>query len=308
LGRMQNSSVINGLISYILKPRENNCTLSLWVAERVAERRLLNEDGIEMSEDTWLELILSFVTSEERQTLRVPARDQRAEFGENAGYGIPELQQALAACDPNSFKCFRQTNCFDPVALRVISLGKLAHPPSEARKLKKLPKPEVHALSKPHVKAGPKGEKAAPLPMKEGQPDKEIYARFPEKSLRRRLWNAIVSKKCVRCNGDHLRSTCPKERQAWEDDFERPDFWTRKAPVKQARVQLDLSLNMPSPSVLHVSCPAGLCLIDTCSDVSMARREVLRGLRVSNLEVVIAHLGGETSLALSRGLAEHLCD
>jgi hypothetical protein len=52
LDRMQNSSVIDGLISYILKPRENNCTLSLWVAERVAERRLLNEDGIEMSEDT----------------------------------------------------------------------------------------------------------------------------------------------------------------------------------------------------------------------------------------------------------------
>ncbi len=40
LDRMQNSPVIDGLISYILKPRENNCTLSLWVAERVAERRL----------------------------------------------------------------------------------------------------------------------------------------------------------------------------------------------------------------------------------------------------------------------------
>ncbi len=52
LDRMQNSSVIDGPISYILKPRENSCTLSLWVAERVAERRLLNEDGIEMSEDT----------------------------------------------------------------------------------------------------------------------------------------------------------------------------------------------------------------------------------------------------------------
>ncbi len=37
LDRMQNSSVIDGLISYILKPRENNCTIALWVAERVAE-------------------------------------------------------------------------------------------------------------------------------------------------------------------------------------------------------------------------------------------------------------------------------
>jgi hypothetical protein len=107
LDRMQNSSVIDRLISYILKPRENHCTLSLWVAERVAERKLLNEDAIEMSEDTWLELILSFVTSEERQTPRVPARDQRAEFGDNAGYGVVDLQRALAACDPNNFKRFR---------------------------------------------------------------------------------------------------------------------------------------------------------------------------------------------------------
>jgi hypothetical protein len=52
LDRMQNGSVVDGLISYILKPRENNCTLSLWVAERVAERRLIGEDGIEMSTST----------------------------------------------------------------------------------------------------------------------------------------------------------------------------------------------------------------------------------------------------------------
>ncbi len=55
LARMQNSSTIDGLISFILKPRENGCPVGLWVAERIAERRLLNEDGIEMSEDTWLE-------------------------------------------------------------------------------------------------------------------------------------------------------------------------------------------------------------------------------------------------------------
>ncbi len=52
LERMQNSSTIDGLISYILKPRDNNCPISLWVAERISERRLLNDDGIEMSEDT----------------------------------------------------------------------------------------------------------------------------------------------------------------------------------------------------------------------------------------------------------------
>jgi hypothetical protein len=77
-----------------------------------------------MSEDTWLELILSFVTFEERQTLRVPARNQRVELGENAGYGVDDLQRALAACDPSNFKRFRQNSCFDPVALRVIALDK----------------------------------------------------------------------------------------------------------------------------------------------------------------------------------------
>ncbi len=74
LERMQNSSTIDGLVSFILKPIDNNCPISLWVAERIAERRLLNDDGIEMSEDTWLELLLAFVTNEEKQTLQVPAR------------------------------------------------------------------------------------------------------------------------------------------------------------------------------------------------------------------------------------------
>jgi hypothetical protein len=47
LERMQNSSsTIDGLISFILKPRDNNCPISLWVAERLAERRLLNDDGV----------------------------------------------------------------------------------------------------------------------------------------------------------------------------------------------------------------------------------------------------------------------
>ncbi len=45
LDRMQNSSVLDGLISYVLKPRENGCPLSLWTAERVAKRRLLQDDG-----------------------------------------------------------------------------------------------------------------------------------------------------------------------------------------------------------------------------------------------------------------------
>jgi hypothetical protein len=64
LDRMKNSSTIDGLLSYVVKPRENGCPIGLWVAERVAERKLLNEDGIDMSEDTWLELTHSLVRHE----------------------------------------------------------------------------------------------------------------------------------------------------------------------------------------------------------------------------------------------------
>jgi hypothetical protein len=42
-------------------------------------------------------------------------------------------------------------------------------------------------------------------------------------------------------------------------------------------------------------CPAGLCLVDTCSDVSLARRDVLSRLQSADESVVISHLGGETS-------------
>jgi hypothetical protein len=151
LDRMQNSSVVDGLISYILKPRENSCTLSLWVAERVAERRLLGEDGIDMSEETWLELVLAFVTSEERQTLRVPARDQRVRGGDHEGYDVSQLQQALAICDAENFKRFRQTNCSDPVALRILAMERLVA--GSAEKTKRGPKLESHSLEKPKVNA-----------------------------------------------------------------------------------------------------------------------------------------------------------
>jgi hypothetical protein len=150
LERMQNSSTIDGLISFILKPRDNNCPISLWVAERIAERRLLNEDEIDMSEDTWLELVLAFVTNEEKQTLQVPARDQRANFDEGAGYNINVLQQTLGRYDPATFKKFQQGHCHDPVAVRVIALHRLvaADKAGTAPKGKAKQELEAHALAK----------------------------------------------------------------------------------------------------------------------------------------------------------------
>ncbi len=122
LERRQNSSTIDGLISFILKPRDNNCPIGLWVAERIAEWRLLNDDGIDMSEDTWLELLLAFVTNDEKQTLQVPAREQRAAFNNNAGYDVLTLQRSLNRFDPTTFLKFQQGHCHDPAAARVLSL------------------------------------------------------------------------------------------------------------------------------------------------------------------------------------------
>jgi hypothetical protein len=104
---------------FILKPRDNNCPISLWVAERIAERRLLNYDGIEMFEDTWLELLLAFVTNEEKQTLQVPVKEQRAAFADGAGYDVLLLQRSLNRFDPSTFRKFQQSHCHDPVALQL---------------------------------------------------------------------------------------------------------------------------------------------------------------------------------------------
>ena len=230
--------------------------------------------------------------------LACPARDQREDIGGAAAYAVATLQTALALCDPNNFKKFHQSNCVDPVAVRVIALEKLTS--AGADKTRRNPKLELHALQKVPGKAAGSGraEKTPALPQKGGAPDKELLATFPEKSLRRRLWEAISSKKCVRCNGEHLRSACPKDRQAWEDDFEKPDFWTRKftPPAKQARVQLMSSVNRPCLQILHIVCSAGLCLIDSCSDVTLARRDVLVAVSPRETSVAIAHLGGETIL------------
>ncbi len=147
--------------------------------------------------------------------------------------------------------------------------------------------------------------KAAPLPTKNGAPDTAVYDAFLPGSLRRRVWDAIVAAKCPRCSGDHLRIACTKPRQAWEDDFEKDDFFTRKfvktnkpdPKKKQARVQISVGVGGREPSVLWVTCPAGRCVVDTCSDISLARRDALRSL-VPCRETV-EHLGGETLLSHS---------
>ncbi len=205
LERMQNSSTIDGLISYILKPRDNNCPISLWAAERIAERRLLNDDGIEMSEDTWLELLLAFVTNEEKQTLQVPAREQRAAVDGGAGYTVMSLQRALTRYDPATFRKFQQGHCHDPVASRVLTLHKLVTAEKAGTQPRNRTKAELeshaagkdkadlesHAAGKssaplPPRKTKPneKFDRKSALPAKEGKPDEALYASFPGSCVR----------------------------------------------------------------------------------------------------------------------------
>ncbi len=62
-------------------------------------------------------------------------------------------------------------------------------------------------------------------------------------------------------------------------------------------MQISVGVDGREPSVLWVTCSAGRCLVDTCSDISLARRDALRSL-VPCRETV-EHLGGETLLSHS---------
>jgi hypothetical protein len=48
--------------------------------------------------------------------------------------------------------------------------------------------------------------------------------------------------------------------------------------------------------VLSIVCPAGRCLVDTFSDVSLARRDILTDIRTVAEATCIDHLGGDTFL------------
>ncbi len=186
----------------------------------------------------------------------------------------------------------------------MLSLHRLVAAEKAVPKGKK-PELELHAATKQASSSAAKGkanekfDKKSALPVKEGKPDAALYDTFPSKSLRRRLWDAVVAGKCTRCNGPHLRIACPKPRQSWEDDFEKEDFFTKPPPPAkpQSRVQLTgKSMNLPVPAVLSVQTPIGRFLIDTCSDVSVSRRDVLFDLRPVRDPVVVGHMGGESLL------------
>jgi hypothetical protein len=59
-----------------------------------------------------------------------------------------------------------------------------------------------------------------------GGPDQERCDKWKKDSLRRRLWDRVKAKQCVRRGGSHLRSACAKPVAMWEEDFNKgPSFW-----------------------------------------------------------------------------------
>ncbi len=87
----------------------------------------------------------------EKQTLQVPARDQRAAYDQGAGYDVLTLQRSLNRFDPATFRKFQQSHCHDPVAVRVVALHRLvinADKSKDLPKNKTKPELESHAASK----------------------------------------------------------------------------------------------------------------------------------------------------------------
>jgi hypothetical protein len=301
LERMQNSSVIDGLVSYILKPRGNGCPIGLWVAERIAERRFLNEDGIELSEDTWLELVLAFITNEEKQTLQVPAREKRPEYDENRGYTVISLQETLARFDPSTFRKFQQSFCRDPVALRVVNIAGLVAPPAKGAPPRAAGKgrgsPFSHGSTESHAieleshaitrdkPVTPKFDQKASLPGKNGRPDEEVYSKFKANGLRRKIWDAIVADKCVR-----LGRTTSRKITSFFLNRE-----TRRAPARRSKSVCNL---LDASTLLIIGSYTLKRLMDGAW-WTLALRSPLRVYVLTNVRlvptVVIGHMGGETT-------------
>jgi hypothetical protein len=124
LNRTQNSELTPDLLSYILKPREESCSIYLWAAERISESNLLTANGLAMSNQAWLAYTLAFITPDERQILHVPSLADRATYDNGRGYALSDLEEAIGAMDVTTLKRFRQSACNDPVAIQILSLLK----------------------------------------------------------------------------------------------------------------------------------------------------------------------------------------
>ena len=143
------------------------------------------------------------------------------------------------------------------------------------------------------------------LPQKDGKVDMGQYAKYKPGGLRQKIHEAIRAKQCIRCwSSDHLRSSCPEPPKSWEDDFNKGKaaFWGPKP--KQSRPQW-LRSPPPQPTPLDLSPTMlfarheGLILaLDTCSEVSIGRKDLLKGLRLAKEPICLEGIGGTRGFCL----------
>jgi hypothetical protein len=132
--RLPDSTKSNDILDHFLKPREDALTVSLWTAERRAERSLLETDGITLPECTWLEYVLCFLSAHEKQVLKVPGQKDMKSFNSNAGYNMSDLEAAIALTDPTTFQRFRQAHCTNDLARRILLHHRLITKDAETKK------------------------------------------------------------------------------------------------------------------------------------------------------------------------------
>ena len=145
----------------------------------------------------------------------------------------------------------------------------------------------------------------ANLPQKDGKVDMSQYAKYKTGGLRQKIHEAIRSKKCIRCwSADHLRSSCQEPPRSWEEDFNqgRASFWGPKP--KQARPQWlsppQLARDLIEPPSLMLFAYEGEMKIalDTGSEISIGRKDLLKNIRLVNEEVFVESLGGMRQIFL----------
>jgi hypothetical protein len=284
------------LMNFVLKSREEGLAIHPWTAERRAERGSLEKDGIVFPESTWLDYVLCFVTSHEKQILKVPAEKDMGACNANAGHAVSELETAVESTDPSTFQRFRQSNCTGPLAKRTLKVEKLLLSSDS----KKTETPDWHGKEddKPKKKEISANEKATPSLSPSRKPSQKfsgLHQVFPTRptaistKLATTPGSRIKAKSCIRC-GDktHLRSSCKVPARSWEKEFDLgPSFWEHTLKKKgfaqwTPRPSSTLFVTVPRVAKSPVFGSAKWTVnvgIGTMSDIGTARSTVLDNLR-----------------------------
>ena len=291
--------------------RPEKTPIDVWLAQVETTKAVLPID-IRLPDRAWVLLLTSQFSLEERRSIQIPDRVENVAWD--------NVKNGVNACDPKNFPVYKFSMVKNRHGMRIIELH-LALKEYRANK----DKPDSHKAPRDR---NDRRSRQARATIKEGSdspaeggdlesktPPKQVrittkdvphekpngvpedLPNFKENSLRDRLLKRIKDSKCARCGGDHLRSACSKPREKWEDDFEQPEFWTKKPASGTKKLQNRSSLAFGPGSVItchadvqpptsdsHTRCTLGL---DTFSDVNTAPEHLLDDVhQIRPVEVV----------------------